>query len=294
MFEDYLKSVQTRVQTALQTALPEEAEPAAQLKAAMTYSVLNGGKRVRAALVYATAECLQARSENNVNLDAGASAIEMMHAYSLVHDDLPAMDDDDLRRGQATCHIAYDEATAILAGDALQALAYEQILTSNLSHELKSQVTLSLIQASGVMGMVGGQALDLAGEHQGLALQPLEQIHSLKTGALINCSVEMAALICKATLQQRQQLQDYSNAIGLAFQVKDDILDIEGSTEELGKPQGADQALQKSTYPALLGLQGAKDKLQTLHEDALQALSGFSDSAQMLRELADFIVLRRR
>jgi len=293
LFENYLKSAQERVQSALLVALPEACEPAEQLKSAMHYSVMNGGKRVRATLVYATADCLQ-HNPADPALDAAACAVEMIHAYSLIHDDLPAMDDDDLRRGQPTCHIAFDEATAILAGDALQTLAYEQITHSSLAPEEKNRVLSSLLNASGAAGMVGGQALDLAGENQTLSLEQLEQIHRLKTGALIRSSIEMSAIIAKCDDQQLSALQRYAEAIGLAFQVKDDILDIEGDTEELGKPQGADLALHKSTYPSQLGLQGAKDKLQHLHSEALEALNSFTETAAPLRSLADFIVSRTR
>lgn len=295
-----MQDCQRRVNAALEIYLPAALAPAARLKAAMRYSVQNGGKRVRATLVYAGAEavgcCSDSDCPNHQALNAAACALELIHAYSLIHDDLPAMDDDDLRRGLPTCHIAYDEATAILAGDALQTLAFEILAEAALPAELRLALIATLSTASGHAGMVGGQVLDLDGENRqdtsALSLAELEQIHRHKTGALISASVRMGALIAKASAAQLQQLHNYALAIGLAFQVVDDILDIEGSTEALGKKAGADLALNKSTYPALLGLAGAKRKAEELHQEALRALQGM-DKADRLRQLSAFIVERQ-
>jgi len=284
-------------------------EPAARLKSAMTYSVQNGGKRVRATLVYASSEALGCcRDEqgcpNRSALDKAACAVEFIHAYSLIHDDLPAMDDDQLRRGKPTCHIAYDEATAILAGDALQALAFETLASiEDIDANTRLALITTLAKASGHAGMVGGQMLDLAGENRQLNLSELEQIHRHKTGALIQASVHMGALITRFRKAQSgtfisdramNQLEDYAAAIGLAFQVKDDILDVAGDTATLGKTAGADQAHHKSTYPALLGLEGARHKAQSLHEAAIHALKDFSDDAEPLRQLSAFIIGRNK
>lgn len=299
-FHHYLRTAQRRVNQALENCLPAATTPAERLKAAMHYSVQNGGKRVRATLVYASAEaigcCSKEDCPNREALDVAACAVELIHAYSLIHDDLPAMDDDALRRGLPTCHIAYDEATAILAGDALQTLAFEILANAALPADLRLALITTLCAASGHAGMVGGQVLDLEGENRSatamLGLNELEQIHRHKTGALICASVRMGALIAGANATQLQQLENYALAIGLAFQVVDDILDIEGSTEALGKTSGADQALHKSTYPALLGLGGAKQKAAELHREALDALHTM-EKADRLRQLSAFIVERQ-
>ena len=259
---------------------------------ACLYSLTNGGKRVRATLVYATAQALgQTDSED---LDRVAGAVEMLHAYSLVHDDLPAMDNDVLRRGKPTCHIAFDEATAILVGDALQSRAFELLTTLSAT---KPQTTLEIIKelasAAGARGMVGGQAIDLASVDKQLDLATLQCMHQLKTGALIRGAIAMAAHWSDANEHQRQALDDYGKAIGLAFQVQDDILDIESNTETLGKTQGADLALNKPTYPSLLGLEGARDLAKTLHQQSLDALVNFGSQADTLRGLADYIVTRQ-
>ncbi|HEY5717665.1 MAG TPA: farnesyl diphosphate synthase, partial [Motiliproteus sp.] len=229
---------------------------APRLQDAMRYSIFNGGKRLRPVLVYAACSALKGQDEQ---ADAAASAVECIHAYSLIHDDLPAMDDDDLRRGKPTCHIAFDEATAILAGDALQALAFEILASDrNLSADHRIEMLRLLAQASGSQGMVGGQTLDMEGEDQQLSLEQLQEMHSLKTGALIRASVLLGGIASgRADEDALEALQQYADAIGLAFQIQDDILDIESSTEQLGKTQGADLARHKSTYPALLGLEGA-------------------------------------
>lgn len=308
-FPDYLRTCQERAARALERTLPAPVAPAERLKSAMAYSVQNGGKRVRATLVYASAEALgccrdEGKCPNEKALDLAACAAEFIHAYSLIHDDLPAMDDDDLRRGKPTCHIAFDEATAILAGDALQALAFETLARiDDIDAATRVELVRCLAEASGHAGMVGGQMLDLAGEQQQLDLPALEQVHRLKTGALIRASVRLGALIARyrkttAGFAVRedtlQQLNEYACAIGLAFQVMDDILDVLGDTAILGKTAGADQALQKSTYPALLGLSGARQKARELHERALTALRDFGPEAEPLRQLSAFIIERDR
>ncbi|WP_373083386.1 polyprenyl synthetase family protein [Zhongshania sp.] len=300
-FADFLANSQQRVQQALPALLDNTGSEYAdadassslqRLSEASIYSLLNGGKRVRASLVYATAQALG--HENKAGLDEIASAIEMIHAYSLVHDDLPAMDDDDLRRGKPTCHIAYDEATAILVGDALQARAFEILATlEGVDAETKLALIQQLSAAAGPRGMVGGQAIDLAAVNQQLDLSALKTMHQLKTGALIRVSIAMSALFCGADEQQIALLDRYGKAIGLSFQVQDDIIDIESNTETLGKTQGADQALNKPTFPSLLGMTKAKQLAQDLHTEALQALSGFDERAAPLRDLSHYIIARQ-
>lgn len=281
-----------RIEQVLSEALPLQEIGSSKLHEAMRYSALAGGKRIRPSLVYASGHALNIPVSV---LDRVAVAIECIHAYSLVHDDLPAMDDDDLRRGLPTAHKVYDEATAILSGDALQAYAFECL--SEPIVELKPEQQLKLINllssASGSRGMVGGQAIDLASVGVALTESQLETMHAHKTGALINASVMMPSF-CRddVSAEQRASLNIYANAIGLAFQVQDDILDIESDTETLGKQQGSDLASNKPTYPSILGMAGAKQKLSSLHDEALTALSGFGSEADLLRNIARFIVKR--
>ncbi|ATC93729.1 farnesyl diphosphate synthase [Pseudoalteromonas tunicata] len=263
------------------------------LLAASRYSLLNGGKRMRPCMVYVTGEIFGANPDD---LDLVAAAIECIHSYSLVHDDLPAMDDDDLRRGMPTCHIAYDEATAILAGDALQTFAFE-ILSSSKFKTINAQQQVALIanlaSASGLRGMCGGQALDIAATNCAINLTQLEQIHQLKTGALLTSAILMGAICApKTTPEILQNLKIFGENIGLAFQVQDDILDIEGDTAVLGKPQGSDLQANKSTYPSLLGLEQAKLKSQQLYENALNALAQIPADTTQLAQLAAYIVSR--
>lgn len=261
------------------------------LQESMQYSLFNGGKRVRPTLVYMVNAMLGGAPKH---ADSTAAAIECIHSYSLVHDDLPAMDDDDLRRGKPTCHIVYGEATAILAGDALQCLAFELITNdTQLADATKVQLIKLLSQASGHRGMVVGQSFDLHHVGAPLTLEQLEAMHQHKTGALLCCAVMMGAALNENTsTDQLEALLQYAQAIGLAFQVQDDILDIEGDSDVIGKPQGSDIEQNKPTYPALLGLQGAKIKLQQLHQDAIDALISFGPEASELKALADFIVQR--
>ena len=281
-----------RIEQVLAEALPTHDISPSRLHEAMRYSALAGGKRVRPSLVYATGEALSIPVKI---LDHIAVAIECIHAYSLVHDDLPAMDDDDLRRGIPTAHKVFDEATAILSGDALQAFAFEHL--SEPMEGLPPQQQLRLIRvlsdASGSHGMVAGQAIDLASVGRGLDEQQLEVMHAHKTGALIRACVLMPSY-CDEQLSdlQRSQLDRYAKAIGLAFQVQDDILDVESDTETLGKQQGADIAANKPTYPSILGMSGAKRKLDVLHQESLAALDEFGPEADLLRHIAQFIVQR--
>ena len=291
-FPDFLQACQARLAASMTKALPAETIPALRLKQAMRYSVLNGGKRVRATLAYASARAITG-DDAPPACDAVAVALELVHAYSLVHDDLPAMDDDNLRRGQPTCHIAFDEATAILAGDALQALAFARLASAELPADLRCQLVCELADAAGFAGMVGGQDMDLAAENRQISLTDLETLHRHKTGALIRASVRMGAMSAGCNQTQLAALTRYSEDIGLAFQVHDDILDIEGSTEELGKQQGADIALNKSTYPNLMGIEPAKAYAEQLCETATLALAPLGPAAEPLRELARYIVLRK-
>jgi geranylgeranyl pyrophosphate synthase len=300
-FCDYLALCKQRCEQALldvsQLPTPECQDPTSadltsELHSALDYSLLNGGKRIRPALVYASAAAIDPNCSSS-SLDRIAASIESLHCYSLVHDDLPAMDDDELRRGRPTCHKAYDEATAILAGDALQSLAFELIADcTGLSCEQRIELVKVLASAAGSRGMVGGQFIDLSLEQHTPALKLLETMHALKTGALIRAAVAMGAIAAGASKDQRAALDSYGRTIGLAFQVKDDLLDIECSTEVLGKQQGSDLVNHKMTYPALLGVQGSRDKLAQLLEKSQQALKPLGADARRLLQLADYIVNR--
>ncbi|PKF51804.1 (2E,6E)-farnesyl diphosphate synthase [Enterovibrio nigricans] len=260
---------------------------------AMKHGALLGGKRVRPFLTYVTGQMFGAQEHE---LDTPAAAVECIHAYSLIHDDLPAMDDDALRRGQPTCHIAFNEATAILAGDALQTLAFTILAEGYLSDDANAyriHMVKELASASGAQGMCLGQAMDLAAEGKLVNLQTLETIHRKKTGALIRCAVRLGALGAGSNgIEWLPQLDKFANAIGLAFQVHDDILDIISDTETLGKPQGSDLAAEKSTYPALLGLEGAKEKAELLYKEALQALDAIPYNTEQLEQFARYIIER--
>ncbi|MBU3058229.1 (2E,6E)-farnesyl diphosphate synthase [Pseudomonas indica] len=294
MIETYQARCQARVDAALANLFQPSRPELERLYQAMRYSVINGGKRVRPLLVYAACEAL----DGDVGrADGAACAVELIHAYSLVHDDLPAMDDDDLRRGQPTTHKAFDEACAILAGDGLQTLAFEVLADPRGNPreiELRLAMITALARAAGPAGMVGGQAIDLGSVGRKLDRQALETMHRHKTGALIEASVQLGALASgQADDIALKALHQYAQAIGLAFQVQDDILDVESDTATLGKTQGKDQANDKPTYPALLGLDAAKAYAQDLRDQALHALRAFGDAAEPLRELARFIVERR-
>ncbi|MFA5983045.1 MAG: (2E,6E)-farnesyl diphosphate synthase [Methylococcaceae bacterium] len=290
---DYIKFCQTRAETALEARLPKPQTLPIKLHEAMRYCVLNGGKRMRPMLTYATGKTLGLPPET---LDGQACAVEFIHVYSLIHDDLPAMDDDDLRRGKATCHIAFDEATAILTGDALQALAFEILAHDpeiTAAAPTRLQMITTLAKASGSQGMVGGQAIDLESVGNPLTLPELENMHIHKTGALIRASVTLASLSKPdIDLEASQKLDRYAKCIGLSFQVKDDILDEESDTTTLGKTQGKDKNNDKPTYPALLGLSGAKQKAQELHDQAIESLALFGKEADLLRDLSLYIIQR--
>ena len=273
--------------------VPETEQRLQRLQEAAKYSTGNGGKRLRPALIYAAAQAC-GEPVSDWDLDLLAAAIECIHSYSLVHDDLPAMDDDALRRGKPTCHIAYDEATAILVGDGLQSLAFELICgTTDLTALQQVNLVKLLARAAGNRGMVGGQMIDLDSENTQPSLAELESMHSLKTGALIRCAVAMGAVAANASESQLAALDSYADKIGLAFQVQDDILDIESDTETLGKVQGSDEKMHKATYPALMGLTQAKAKAATLVEEAKLALAEMSGDVGLLSALADFIIERR-
>ncbi|MCC5862761.1 MAG: (2E,6E)-farnesyl diphosphate synthase [Gammaproteobacteria bacterium] len=285
-------SLRTRVDAALDAALAPGARRPPRLLEAMRYSVLAPGKRLRPVLCYLAGQALGVPL---AQLDAPACAVEMIHAYSLIHDDLPSMDDDDLRRGRPTCHRAFDEATAILAGDALQARAFELLATdlTGVAPAARVAQLRRLAAASGIDGMAGGQALDLDAETQQLSLEALEIVHRHKTGALIEASVLMAADLAAPEASVVTALARYASCVGLAFQVRDDILDVEGDEAATGKRSGADARLNKSTYPALLGLEGAKRQADQLLDEALSALAPLGDAGAQLQALACFVIDRR-
>lgn len=289
----FMSVCQERAEKALDLRLPGEQILPQKLHSAMRYCVLGGGKRMRPMLTYCTGQTL---GIDLAALDGVACAVEFIHVYSLIHDDLPAMDDDDLRRGKPTCHIAYDEATAILTGDALQTLAFEVLAHDEsiaASPENRLKMLTVLTKASGSQGMVGGQAIDLESVGAALNLTELENMHIHKTGALIRASVMMATLAKNGVDSEiAARLDHYAKCIGLSFQVKDDILDEESDTATLGKTQGKDRENDKPTYPALLGMAGAKQKAQELHEKAIENLSVFGHEADLLRDLSLYIIQR--
>jgi farnesyl diphosphate synthase len=292
--EARMRAYQSRVQAVLDSALPSAERVPQRLHAAQRYAVLGGGKRLRPLLVYCTGEALGIPA---AALDAPAAAVELIHSYSLVHDDLPAMDDDDLRRGQPTTHRAFDEATAILAGDALQVLAFSLLArdcADGVSPEARIKMIRILADASGTEGMAGGQAIDLSAVGRSLQLQELEAMHQLKTGALIRASVLMAAA-CSPTISNSEweALDGYSQDIGLAFQIQDDILDIEGNFEVLGKTIGADAARAKPTYPSVMGLEAAKTRARDLHSRACERLVALGERAEVLDWLAAYVIERK-
>lgn len=288
-----LEQYQARIDNFLANKLEQLTVNDERLIAAMRYGLLLGGKRMRPYLVYLTAETLKLSLHD---ADAIAGALECIHAYSLIHDDLPAMDNDDLRRGQPTCHKAFDEATAILAGDSLQTLAFS-LLSEHLFEQVNAQQQVNLVkklaQAAGYLGMCGGQALDISATNKHIVLEQLAQIHRLKTGALLSAALLMPASCCdQLTNEHVQALELYAQNIGLAYQVRDDIIDIISSSEQLGKPAGSDLAAHKSTYPALLGLDGAQQKAEQLYQEALQALAKLPYNTEQLAAFATFIVTR--
>lgn len=292
-FNSRLKHYQQRVENALEVCLPDTQTQKHNLVEAMRYSVIGGGgKRIRPAMVYAAGEAMGVAQDI---LDTPACAVEMIHTYSLIHDDLPAMDDDDLRRGQPTCHRAFDEATAILAGDALQAHAFEILAANNLqvNDRRRLEMITLLATASGSDGMAGGQAIDLAAVGRKLKLEELEDMHRLKTGALIKASILLGAM-CSTVVTEDELtlLARYADCIGLSFQIQDDILDVVGDTETLGKPRGSDEKMQKPTYPSILGLDASRNLAREQHEQALLHLETLDVRADTLRQLSTYIVER--
>ena len=292
-FARQLSSWQSRVEAELNARLPPPADKPERLHEALRYSVLGGGKRVRPVLVYATAQALGLQESL---VDGAACAVEFIHAYSLVHDDLPAMDNDDLRRGKPTCHKAFDEATAILVGDSLQVLAFQVLANGpGLPNEPKARLRLVELLAigSGTSGMAGGQALDLAANGRQLSIESVEEMHNRKTGALIHASVMMAAACAPGISAAVQKgLDRYARDLGLAFQIQDDLLDVEGDTSLLGKPTGADRKRGKPTYPAVLGVEAARERMHALHGRALRSLDVLGANAAPLVAVSDWLVLR--
>ena len=292
-FETLVEHFQQRVNRALDYWLPPANLNPMRLHEAMRYAVLAPGKRVRPILVYATASALGVDLEK---VDGAACAVEIIHAYSLIHDDLPAMDDDDLRRGRPTCHRQFDEASAILAGDALQALAFyiishDPAMVDDAGARLKMIENLAMF--SGSRGMAGGQAIDLAAVGKSLNIAELETMHIHKTGALIRTCIQLSALSAIDLTQDRfRALDSYAKCIGLSFQVQDDILDVTGDTETLGKPQGSDSARNKPTFPSIIGIRASQEKAADLHQQALQALSIFAEEADILRYISAWFVER--
>ncbi|MGB3270883.1 MAG: farnesyl diphosphate synthase [Rhodanobacter sp.] len=288
-----LQSLVTRAERALQDRLPPAVHDSDHLHRAMHYAVLGGGKRLRPMLVYAAGHVL---GQDGPALDTAACAVELIHAYSLVHDDLPAMDDDALRRGRPTCHVVFGEAMAILAGDALQALAFE--LLADDGAEIDASVRIAMLQtlgrACGAEGMAGGQALDLAAVGRSLELAELEYMHGCKTGALIRASVRLGALLGGADADALLALDRYASAVGLAFQVRDDILDVEGESAVIGKTAGKDAAAAKPTFPSIIGLDASRERLAGLTDTALAAIAPWGERAALLHELARYAAHRTR
>jgi farnesyl diphosphate synthase len=287
-----LEALILRAEQALDHRLPPADQSPADLHRAMRYAVLGGGKRLRPLLVYAAAQAL---GEDGPQLDAAACAVELIHAYSLVHDDLPAMDDDALRRGRPTCHIVFGEAMAILAGDALQALAFE-ILAEDTTRQTSPETGMAMLRtlgrACGAEGMAGGQALDLAAVGQPLTLAQLEHMHACKTGALIRASVQLGALAAGGDADVLLALDEYASAVGLAFQVRDDILDVEGESTVIGKTAGKDAAAGKPTFPSIIGLGASRARLAELTDIALRAIAPLGERGALLQELARYAAHR--
>jgi farnesyl diphosphate synthase len=292
-FQSWVAAHQARFEEVLRELLPRAEIAPQRLHEAMRYAVLDGGKRVRPLLAFAAGELAGAEQGR---ADVAAAAVELIHAYSLVHDDMPCMDDDVLRRGKPTCHVQYDEATALLVGDSLQTLAFQLLAEHQLNDDAARQLEMLklLAHASGSRGMAGGQAIDLASVGKSLTLPELEFMHIHKTGALIRAAVLLGAH-CGSLMEtaQMSKLDHFGKLIGLAFQVVDDVLDCEADTATLGKTAGKDADNGKPTYVSLLGIQDARDMAQRLHREALETLAEFGAAAQRLRELADFIVLRK-
>ena len=292
-FQEWITTHSERTESALDRLLDSAQVTPQRLHEAMRYAAQGGGKRIRPLLVYAAGELGdQSSQEKNAALDAAAVAIECIHAYSLVHDDLPCMDDDDLRRGRPTVHKAFDEATALLVGDALQTRACEILATAQCNMNNRLRMISALAASSGSRGMAGGQAIDLESVGKKLDLAGLQQMHAMKTGALLSCAVELGGIAADLNTNQLAQLQKYSKALGLAFQIVDDVLDATADSQTLGKTAGKDAANDKPTYVTLMGLDYAQKQAKELQETAISSLDGFGDQAQALKDLALLVVNR--
>lgn len=288
----WLQRSTERVDQAILKSFDDQMSPASGLKTAMHYAATGGGKRVRPLLIYATASLAGKELDQVPGVDACAVAVELFHTYSLVHDDLPCMDNDDLRRGRPTVHKAFDEASALLVGDALQTMAFQLIAQSALNDAQKVQVITSLSMAGGMAGMAGGQAIDLASVGKQLTKNELEMMHRLKTGALLRTAVQIGAIAVNFNEQEKKSLDVFASALGLAFQVVDDVLDASSDSQTLGKTAGKDAAANKPTFVSLMGLEGAREFAGQLHQEALDGLSIWGDNADLLRTIASKVVNR--
>ena len=290
----YIKSQNALINRFLESAIPDSMHDQ-RIVAAMKYSLMAGGKRLRPVLCLAAAEAVGGQSADAL---PAAGALEMVHTYSLIHDDLPAMDDDELRRGKPTCHMAFDEATAILAGDALLTLAFQILSSVEISNSSQASAWLQVIRtissAAGYGGMIQGQMLDISSEGRILSIDELEAMHQLKTGALITASLHCGAIIGGADAEQLKSIEHYAQNIGLAFQVADDILNVEGDPKLMGKAVGTDRLREKSTYPSILGLSESKQLAKNLVRKALQAIENFDKRSDALRAIANYVIERRR
>ncbi|QWD79465.1 polyprenyl synthetase family protein [Polynucleobacter sp. MWH-Spelu-300-X4] len=289
----WLEQSTQRIETELEASFIHLNEPAKRLQDAMRYAVMGGGKRIRPLLVYAAASLKGQSLEKVPGIDASAVAVELFHTYSLVHDDLPSMDNDDLRRGRATVHKAYDEATALLVGDALQTMAFELVAGSALKDEQKVATMLLLSKAGGLAGMAGGQAIDLESVGASLEQPELERMHRLKTGALLRACVGMGGVAIDLDEVELERLDQYASSLGLAFQVVDDILDATSDSQTLGKTAGKDAAADKPTFVSLMGLDGAQDFARKLHQESIDSLSVWGDNANLLKALANKVLYRQ-
>ncbi len=288
----WLQRSTERVDQAILKYFDDQVSATSGLKAAMHYAATGGGKRVRPLLIYATASLMGKELSQVAGVDACAVAVELFHTYSLVHDDLPCMDNDDLRRGRPTVHKAFDEASALLVGDALQTMAFQLIAQSALNDAQKVQVITSLSMAGGMAGMAGGQAIDLASIGKQLTQNELELMHRLKTGALLRAAVQIGAIAINLNEQEKKSLDKFASALGLAFQVVDDVLDASSDSQTLGKTAGKDAAANKPTFVSLMGLDGAREFVRKLHQEALDSLGIWGDNADLLRAIASKVVNR--
>ena len=292
-FQEWIDSHSQRTEQALDRLLDSAQTIPNRLHEAMRYAAQGGGKRIRPLLVYAAGRLGNSdTADKEVALDAAAVAIESIHAYSLVHDDLPCMDDDDLRRGRPTVHKAFDEATALLVGDALQTRAFEILASANCEAQVRLNMIAALAAASGSRGMAGGQAIDLESVGKKLDLPGLKQMHAMKTGALLSCAVDLGGIAAQLNPAQMKQLEQYSSALGLAFQIVDDVLDATADSQTLGKTAGKDAAANKPTYVTLMGLDYAQKQAKELQETAIASLDSFGAQAQALKDLALLVVNR--